>query len=502
MQSSDFLQNWLRVADEPKLAVLDGTGRYSFRDITQKAERITSSLLQGRSSLAGARVGILIEPGVYFVASFIGILSAGGTVVVLSPLHPNTESAYFCQDGCIETIIVSTSWKNRVEEFAPRIPILEVESICKKASAKASVPLIQSDAPALQLYTSGTTGKPKGAVLTHGNLAAQQRLLKEAWGLRSSDILLHILPLHHMHGLCIALWSVLGAGGCVSFVYPFDPAKVWSEMGNSSVFMAVPTIYAKLFNHLENASPEFKETWRAAAENLRLATSGSAALPVSLAEKWQTLTGKYPLERFGMTEVGVALSNPLMGKRKPGRVGLPLPSVQYKVVNEAGEESEVGELWIGGPSVFSEYFQCPKATQSAFLIEGDIRFFRTGDTVTRDEEGYFKILGRNSVDILKSGGYKLSAIEIEEVFRAHPAVAEVAVVGVPDAVWGDRVIACVVLKEKQGAPCSENLLRDFAKSQMAAYKVPRQVVFLEKLPSNSLGKVLKQDLVKQLIVRC
>ncbi|MEO7162561.1 MAG: AMP-binding protein, partial [Bdellovibrionia bacterium] len=254
----------------------------------------------------------------------------------------------------------------------------------------------------------------------------------------------------------------------------------------------------KLLSHFESATPELQVHWKAAVEKLRLATSGSAALPVSLAEKWKALTGKYPLERFGMTEVGVALSNPLVGKRKPGRVGLPLPSVQYKVVNEVGEPSEVGELWIGGPSVFSEYFRCPEATQNAFTEEDGIRFFKTGDTVTRDEEGYFKVLGRNSVDILKSGGYKLSAIEIEEVFRTHPAVGEVAVVGIPDDIWGDRVIACVVLKKELEAPCSENLLREFSKSQMASYKVPKQVVFLEKLPSNALGKVLKQDLVKQL----
>ncbi|MEO7163875.1 MAG: AMP-binding protein, partial [Bdellovibrionia bacterium] len=306
MQSSGFLRNWSQVAGESRVAVIDVTGEYSFKDIAQRAERITSALLQGRESLASARVGLLVEPGVCFVASFIGILAAGGTVVVLSPLHPNTESAYFCQDGCVETIIASISWRSRVEEFASQIPILEAEVICSRIlhgssriiAAGVSLPLVQNDFPALQLYTSGTTGKPKGAVLTHRNLAAQQDLLKGAWGLGSSDVLLHTLPLHHMHGLCIALWSVLGAGGRVSFVYPFDATKVWEGMQNSTVFMAVPTIYAKLLSHFESATPELQVPWKAAVEKLRLATSGSAALPVSLAEKWKALTGKYPLERF------------------------------------------------------------------------------------------------------------------------------------------------------------------------------------------------------------
>jgi malonyl-CoA/methylmalonyl-CoA synthetase len=507
MQCSGFLKNWDQIADDSRLAVRDETGESSFKEVTFRAKRICERLLQGRKSLSGIRIGILVEPGVSFVSSFLGVLSAGGTAVVLSPLHPSSESAYFCKDAGVETVLASKAWKSRVTEFAPQLPILIVDGMNENRSesfphtlvSEIATPFIEEKAPALQLYTSGTTGKPKGAVLSHENLSAQQTLLKDAWGLQSSDILLHTLPLHHMHGLCIALWSVLGAGGCVSFLYPFDAARVWNAMRDATVFMAVPTIYSKIITCWENASPQLQESWRTSAKNLRLATSGSAALPVTLAEKWKTFTGKYPLERFGMTEVGVALSNPLSGERKPGRVGLPLPSVHYKIMNELGEASEEGELWIAGPSVFSEYFERPESTQAVFEEREGIQFFKTGDTVRRDEDGYFQILGRNSVDILKSGGYKLSAIEIEEVFREHPAIAEVAVVGLPDEVWGDRVIACIVLKKDLDIESSEDTLRAFAKSRLASYKVPKQIVFYDKLPANALGKVLKKDLIKNLL---
>jgi malonyl-CoA/methylmalonyl-CoA synthetase len=323
-------------------------------------------------------------------------------------------------------------------------------------------------------------------VLTHGNLSAQQQLLRDAWDLRDSDILLHILPLHHMHGLCIALLSCLGAGAGIRFQGKFDPAKTWEEMGRATVLMAVPTIYSKLLAAFDTADRQTQEKWAGNAKRLRLATSGSAALPVTLANRWKEISGSIPLERFGMTEVGVALSNPLAGERRAGSVGLPLASVLTRIVD--------GELWVAGPSVFLEYYRRPDATQQAFTDLDGVRYFRTGDTVTVGADGYFRILGRTSVDILKSGGYKLSALEIEEVFREHPAIAEVAIIGLPDVEWGDRVTACIVPKAGFESECTEGALRDFAKSRMAPYKIPRQFAFLSELPRNALGKVLKAEL--------
>ncbi|MFL5812552.1 MAG: AMP-binding protein, partial [Bdellovibrionia bacterium] len=346
-----------------------------------------------------------------------------------------------------------------------------------------------SDSAALQLYTSGTTGKPKGVVLTLGNLTHQQKLLCEAWGLTESDTLLHTLPLHHMHGLCIALLSSLSAGASIAFIPQFSAQLIWEKMASSTVFMAVPTIYAKLFQALDEVDIETQARWKANARGLRLATSGSAALPVTLARRWKEITGLIPLERFGMSEIGVGLSNPLHGNRVEGCVGQPLATVKTCIVE--------GELWISGPSVFKEYYKRPEATTEAFVtVEGE-RFFRTGDTVELSEDGAFRILGRTSVDILKSGGYKLSALEIEEAIREHSGVSEVAVIGLPDAVWGDRVTACVV-RRPEHSDLSPEALRSFLKERLAPYKVPKEVFFLNELPRNAMGKVVKPELKKQL----
>jgi malonyl-CoA/methylmalonyl-CoA synthetase len=340
------------------------------------------------------------------------------------------------------------------------------------------------------LYTSGTTGRPKGAILTHENLTVQMALLREAWGWSLNDTLLHCLPLHHMHGLVIAWLTALG-GGAATHMLPFDAASVWNAMATSTVFMAVPTIYAKLFAAYDAAEPATQARWRAHAAHLRLATSGSAALPVTVGTRWQELSGRYPLERFGMTEIGVGLTNPLDGVRLPGHVGLPLPTVEVRVLDDAGEHADQGELWVRGPSVFPGYHDRPEETAKSF----DDGWFRTGDTVTRDPKtGYFRILGRTSVDILKSGGYKLSALEIEEALREHGAVLEASVVGKPHDVWGDEVIACLVARP--GVSIDEADVRAFMRARLAPYMVPKRFLVFDELPKNALGKVVKPELVK------
>ncbi|MBI5535472.1 MAG: AMP-binding protein [Deltaproteobacteria bacterium] len=453
--------------------------------IVHGARACASALLEGRDSLAGQRVALLASPGAGFVEAFFGILYAGGCAVVLSTLHPPAETAFFCSDAQVETILVSASLAERVAGLGPRILTTDEA----RRHAPGALPSPRAGDPALQLYTSGTTGKPKGAVLTHGNLGVQQELLGEAWEMRPDDVLVHALPLHHMHGLCIALLTTLGAGACALMLPQFEARSVWESLARGSVLMAVPTMYSKLLAAFEQVDPSTRERWAQSARQLRLATSGSAALPVSVGEKWRALAGAYPVERFGMTELGVGATNPIQGDRRPGTVGRPLRTVDLKVVDD--------EMWIAGPSVFAEYYRRPEATAEAFVVEDGKRWFRTGDTVAVDPDGYVRILGRTSVDILKSGGYKLSALEIEEALRECAAVAEVAVVGLPDEVYGERVVACVVARTGQEAQCSEESLRAFARERLAPYKVPRAVVIMDALPRNAMGKVLKRELVRR-----
>jgi malonyl-CoA/methylmalonyl-CoA synthetase len=467
-----------------RVALYDATGETTYGAIETKARSIAASLLDGRASLDGERVALLCTPGRDFVTAFFGVLMAGGCVVVLSTLHPPAETEYFCADSEAKTALASSALVDRIPSGLRVIVVSDVRD------ADGPTPLVARDAAALQLYTSGTTGKPKGAVLSHENLAVQQELLNAAWGVTSDDVLLHVLPLHHMHGLAIALLNVLGAGAAARMLPQFDAAAIWETMRDSTIFMAVPTMYAKLFAAFDAADDATRTRWTANAKQLRLATSGSAALPVTIGERWRAITGQYPLERYGMTEIGVGSTNPLDGERRPGTVGQPLPTVATRVVD--------GELWVGGPSVFSGYWKREKANAESFVVDGGERWFRTGDTIAIDADGYVKILGRTSVDILKSGGYKLSALEIEEALREHDAVAEVAVVGLPDETWGDRVIACVVPRAGRDAECAEEPLRAFAKSRLAPYKVPKEVVVMRELPRNAVGKVVKPELVKLL----
>jgi malonyl-CoA/methylmalonyl-CoA synthetase len=346
------------------------------------------------------------------------------------------------------------------------------------------------------LYTSGTTGKPKGVLSTHAILAAQIRSVVEAWEWNAGDRVLHVLPLHHLHGilnlLCAALWS----GASCEFLARFDAERVWQRIADShelTLFMAVPTIYAKLAHGWEQAPAEERARRSAGCRRLRLMVSGSAALPASVLERWRAISGHTLLERYGMTEFGMGLGNPLHGERRPGHVGVPFPGVDVRLVDDRGEplaDAEPGEIQVRGPGVFAGYFGKPEATRAAFTADG---WFRTGDVAVR-EHGMYRILGRESVDILKSGGFKISALDVEEVLREHPAVRECAVVGVPDETWGQRIAAAVVVHD--GAALSIDELRAFGKQRLAAYKVPSLLRVVTELPRNAMGKVIKSELVR------
>ena len=492
MQASTLLARW---AENPSIAqaVTDEKGTHSYESIARHAYGIAHEL----GDVRGKRVALLVSPGAAFVASLVGAWLAGACVVVLSPLHPPPETAYFLEDSKAVAIVVSAELRARVE--ASGVHLLDPATVAAIPSFDPSS-LPPASAAALQLYTSGTTGKPKGAVLTHANLDANTEVLVKAWGMAPEDLLLHVLPLHHTHGLVVALLTTLRAGGHVQMLPTFDAKAVWTALEAATVFMAVPTIYSKLLAAFDKALPDTQEKWMYHARTLRLATSGSAALPVSLGDRWRQIAGRLPLERYGMTEIGMALSNPLeRTARRAGTVGFPLPTVETKI---SGGENE-GELWVRGPSVFEGYFGNDEATRASFTAadDGGAPWFMTGDTVLRDSEGRFKILGRSSVDILKSGGYKISALEIEEAVREIEGVAEVAVVGLPDDEWGDRIVAAVVAKPGYAGELGTEKVREFCKQKLAVYKVPKETVLVADLPRNAMGKVVKPDLVKLLRAR-
>jgi malonyl-CoA/methylmalonyl-CoA synthetase len=340
------------------------------------------------------------------------------------------------------------------------------------------------------LYTSGTTGRPKGVVLSHANLRAQVESLSEAWGWSEDDHILLHLPLHHVHGIVNVLTCALWNGATCEVLPRFRAVDVWERLarGEVTLYMAVPTVYRRLIDAWEGADTETRAVWSAGARACRLMVSGSAALPVPTLERWEAITGHRLLERYGMTEIGMGLSNPLEGERRPGFVGTPLPGVEARLVDD--DESPVsdgtpGQIQIRGPAVFARYWRRPEETEAAFTEDG---WFRTGDQAVIDA-GAWKILGRSSVDILKTGGEKISALEIEDVLRTHEAVADCAVVGVPDPDWGDRVCAAVVLAP--GGTAEPEALRDFVKARLAPYKVPKEVLLLGDLPRNAMGKVTK-----------
>jgi malonyl-CoA/methylmalonyl-CoA synthetase len=480
-------------ADKP--AVREATGRdHTYAELLQASERIASALLDGAIDLAGARVCFMVAPSFRHVAIQWGILRAGGVAVPLCVSHPAPELAHVIDDARPIAVVADPQFEQSLQPLAHARGLRYATPDALWSAPIAALPGIAPARHAMLIYTSGTTGKPKGAITTHAILDAQMRSIVSAWELAPSDRLLHVLPLHHLHGILNALCAPLLAGACVELMPRFEPRAVLLRMAAEpalSLFMAVPTIYAKLVAEWDALSPGERVAAGAGLARMRLIVSGSAALPVSLLARFRELSGHVLLERYGMTELGMALGNPLHGERRAGSVGVPFPGVSARIVDEAGHElpeATPGELQIRGPNVFAGYWGKPEATASAFTDDG---FFRTGDVAVR-EAGYFRLLGRESVDIIKTGGFKVSALEIEEMLREHPAVAEVAVIGVPDPEWGERVAAVLVLQPS--ASLTLDAVRSFGKQRLASYKLPSLLSCVTELPRNALGKVQKPAL--------
>lgn len=477
-----------------KIAIVATEGTFTYQDLLETSAKIATKLLDNIADLQEQRVAFLIPSGFQYVATQWGIWRAGGIAVPLCVSHPKPELDYVIADSGASIIIAHPSFENLlrpiVEERNIRF-ILTSESLPEQVSL---LPKIELTRRALILYTSGTTGKPKGVVTTHKNIEAQVTSLISAWGWAEDDRILHVLPLHHIHGIINVLTCALWSGAQCHILPKFDAEVVCDRIseGDLTLFMAVPTIYVKLIAAWEKADSDRQKRISTGCAKMRLMVSGSAALPVQVLEKWQNISGNFLLERYGMTEIGMALSNPLNGERLAGYVGKPLPQVEVRLVDENGEvvtSGTPGEIQVKGATVFLEYWQKPEATVKAFR-DG---WFCTGDLAVVENENY-RILGRISVDIIKTGGYKVSALEIEEVLRTHPDIQDCAVVGVEDAEWGERVCAALVLKS--GSNLSLETLRSWAKEQLATYKVPSKIMVVEELPRNAMGKVTKPSVVK------
>ena len=477
------------------MAVVDADGDSPSDQLLALSDGGAAALLEGSDDLAGARVCFMVTPGWRYVAWQWAIWRAGGVAVPLCLTHPAPELAYVLDDARPTAVVLGREFEPILGPLAAErgIRTIGAESLHRPLDGAAGLPDIADDRPAMMLYTSGTTGRPKGVVTTHRNTVAQVESLVSAWEWVPEDRTLLALPLHHIHGIVNVLACAFWVGATVEVHPTFSPKAVWARLasGDLSVFMAVPTIYHRLIGAWEESTPTEQSAMSAGCESLRLMVSGSAALPVPTLERWMEISGHTLLERYGMTEIGMALSNPLRGERLPGQVGSPLPGVEVRLVDDDGDElgdGVPGEIQVRGDTVFNEYWDRPDATEEAF----DRDWFRTGDVAVR-VDGSYRILGRASVDILKTGGEKVSALEIEEVLLGHPSVAEVAVVGLPDPEWGDRVVAAVVVA---GDPPDPAELRDWCRERMAAAKVPKEFHIVETMPRNAMGKVTKPDVVK------
>jgi malonyl-CoA/methylmalonyl-CoA synthetase len=472
-----------------RLAVVDTQGSFTYNELLDASSRVATALLAGRQDLQEEHVAFLVTPGFPWVAVQWGIWRAGGVAVPLPLNSTRPELDYIIDDTEASTLLFDAGAESLLAPLAAArsIRVLPCDQVL--TCQPVELPDVTSERRAMILYTSGTTSRSKGVVTTHANIAAQIVSLVEAWEWSSDDRIVLCLPLHHVHGIINVVSCALWSGATCEMLPRFDADAVWERIygGSVTLFMAVPTIYVKLIAAWHAASPERRAALSQACGKLRLMVSGSAALPGGTRERWQEISGHILLERYGMTEIGMALSNPLRGERVPGSVGSPLPSVEIQLVGENGKPvapGTPGEIEVRGPSVFTEYWGKPDATRDAFR-DG---WFRTGDTAVV-ENGVYRLLGRTNLDILKTGGHKVSALEIEEALREHPAVAECAVVGVPDPEWGELVAAAVVLNA--GDALDLPSLRAWAKEFLAAYKLPSRLLVLDALPCNAMGKVMK-----------
>lgn len=458
----------------------------------------------------GDRVAAILETSLKMVVALVGHYRLGLVHVPVNTQYREVEVAHILDDSEAKAVITDRgsasdevvdalelpdTLEHRIVIGATSDDVVSFEAVCESEPIDTAPPCSDDDL-ALFIYTSGTTGKSKGVMHTYRSVLSNIDNLTTHWRWTSDDHQVLALPLFHVHGLCIGVHGTL-LRGCKTELHPrFAARRVADAIGaGGTIFMGVPTMHTRLLRLMDD-EPDVA----AKMERARLFTSGSAALPVQVFEGYERHTGQRILERYGMSETMLTISNPYEGERRAGTVGFPVPGCEVRIVDERFEDvdnGEVGQILVRGDSVMRGYWKQPERTEEAFH-DG---WFITGDVARRDEDGYISIVGRMSVDIIKSGGYKISAREIEEVLRAHPLVEEIAVVGVPDAEWGERIAAAVVLPDGEDDPGADVLgetLQAFASDSLASYKKIRQVVVVDELPRNALGKVQKHRIVEMI----
>jgi malonyl-CoA/methylmalonyl-CoA synthetase len=436
--------------------ILSDGAEISYGDLEAGAAHVAGHLL-AKGVEPGDRVALQAEKSAEGVMVYLGVLKAGAVFLPLNSAYTAAEIEYFRQDA------------------EPKVFVTDPPGFLAQARAAAPlqepVPRDAADLAAI-IYTSGTTGRSKGAMLSHGALAANALALHEAWGFSPADTLLHALPIFHVHGLFVALHCAFLSGCPMVWLPRFDDAQVLSGLSQATVMMGVPTFYTRLL-----ANPGFT---REAAAHMRLFISGSAPLLPSTFAEFEARTGMRILERYGMSEAVIITSNPLHGERIPGSVGYPLPGVELRI----GGGEETGVLQIRGPSVFSGYWRNPEKTAEEFTADG---WFITGDVGRTDPDGRVWISGR-AKDLIISGGYNVYPKEVELVIDEIPGVVESAVIGVPHPDFGEGVVAVVIGEGEEAAIVAE------ARRQLAPFKAPKRVVFVDALPRNTMGKVQKNRL--------
>ncbi|KAA0012942.1 malonyl-CoA synthase [Billgrantia pellis] len=471
--------------------------RYSYRDAQAISARLAGALNE-LGVAPGDRIAVQVDKSPETILLYLACLRVGGVYLPLNTGYTADEIRYFLSDAEPALFVCRPAALEEAREVAGESGCPAVETLgtdadgslmaaAERATPRETIEPREDDDLAAILYTSGTTGRSKGAMLTHRNLGSNAATLREAWRFTAEDRLIHALPIFHTHGLFVGCNVTLMAGSSMLFLPRFDADTIFEEMPRGTVLMGVPTFYTRLVLD-ERLTPE-------ATANMRLFVSGSAPLTAETHQAFQAKTRHAILERYGMTETNMNLSNPYDGERRAGTVGMPLPGVEYRITDRETHEpvppGEIGMLEIRGPNVFIGYWRMPGKTREELLEDG---FFITGDLAMVDEQGYVHIVGRDK-DLVISGGYNVYPKEVEQVIDELEGVVESAVIGVPHPDFGEGVTAVVV--PEPGAELSERQVLDHLEGHLAKYKQPKRVCFADSLPRNTMGKVQKNELRKR-----